>query len=115
MRAYITTQELKDARDSIIDQFKENGDSPWLEGWICGFTDPIHQYDNESTVQEKLMDCLQSLRQQLIKNCDKCGEVAEEIYWDVLDEILLCPSCYIREMLNLTRGGDASEEQNSPS
>ena len=110
MRVCITVRELRNAEKYMTEQFKEHGYAPWLEGWICGFTDPVHQYDNDSFVQEELMNHLRSLRQRLEKNCDKCGEVAKEIYWNVLDEMLLCPTCYIREMVDLTQGGEPSEK-----
>ena len=42
----------------------EDGDSPWLEGWICGFTDPIHYSDEESSLlYDELFNLLNELRE----------------------------------------------------
>lgn len=49
---------FEDAKAYITEQFNESGDSAWLEGWICGFTDT--PTDNE--MNEKLFDHLRMLR-----------------------------------------------------
>ncbi len=38
----IPTEQLEKAKAYIRDQFEEGGDSEWLEGWICGYTDLDH-------------------------------------------------------------------------
>ena len=56
---------LNSARDYLTEQFNENGDSGWLEGWICGYTDPDHNNSKASDIYEALFDHLQKLRNQL--------------------------------------------------
>lgn len=61
MEIVMTKDDIKrfeDGRDYITEQFNESGDSPWLEGWICGFTDTPQRDE----VKEKLFDHLRTLR-----------------------------------------------------
>jgi len=55
---------LVSAKVCILDHYRENGDSVWLEGWICGYTDPDHEYDQQlkDTIHSQLFDYLQELR-----------------------------------------------------
>ena len=53
--------KLNDAKTYITEQFKECGDSAWLEGWICGVTDSILNSANEF-MYEELFDHLRKLR-----------------------------------------------------
>lgn len=53
-------KKYESARASLIDQFNESGDSPWLEGWICGFTD--YESNNDDEMKEKLFQDLHKLR-----------------------------------------------------
>lgn len=53
-------QTIQNAMDSITDQYNNVGDSSWLEGWICGLTDDVHDCNDD--VKERLLEHLQSLR-----------------------------------------------------
>ena len=53
---------IEGAKEYIKDQFDASGDSPWLEGWICGYTDPDHQNEGADEVKDKLLDYLRELR-----------------------------------------------------
>ena len=53
-------KDLKDEKDYITDQFNENGDSPWLEGWICGYTD--HETEDFNEIYDELLRHLEKLR-----------------------------------------------------
>lgn len=55
---------LNDATAYIQEQFDESGDSAWLDGWVCGFTDPENARDgiDNEAIKEKLFDFLASLR-----------------------------------------------------
>jgi len=54
---------MKEAKDYILDVFTEDGLEavPWLEGWICGYTDKNHgiKYEN---MQEELIAYLVALK-----------------------------------------------------
>jgi hemolysin-activating ACP:hemolysin acyltransferase len=52
------TKLFEDGRAYITEQFNETGDSAWIEGWICGFTDTPQRDE----VKEKLFDHLRELR-----------------------------------------------------
>lgn len=39
---YRCDDRLDSAKNYITEQFNESGDSEWLEGWICGYTDLDH-------------------------------------------------------------------------
>ena len=52
---------LDDAKSYITGQFELWGDSPWLEGWICGVSDSIINSANEFMYSE-LFDHLDKLR-----------------------------------------------------
>jgi hypothetical protein len=53
--------KLADAKAYVTEQFENFGDNGgWLEGWICGFTDPNSNNDNE--MYEQLFDHLDKLR-----------------------------------------------------
>ena len=53
---------LEGAKRSIKDQFDDFGDSPWLEGWICGYTDREHGYEDSTEVYDALFEYLDELR-----------------------------------------------------
>lgn len=54
-----------DAAESIKEQFEDSGDSAWLEGWICGFTDYENSIEGVSNdvVHDALFDYLRKLRE----------------------------------------------------
>jgi hypothetical protein len=52
---------LHETKDYITEQFVENGDSAWIEGWICGATDPSLSFGTDE-IKEQLFDHLQGLR-----------------------------------------------------
>jgi len=66
---------LQGAKDYIKDQFDNNNDSGWLEGWICGYTDRDHGYaeTERMEVYEALFYHLDRLRQAGV-GCKICGE-----------------------------------------
>ena len=53
---------LEGAKRSIKDQFDDFGDSSWLEGWICGYTDREHGYEDSTEVHDALFEYLDELR-----------------------------------------------------
>lgn len=55
----MTNEQLQCAKDYIEEQFNENGDSAWLEGWICGYTDNDHETQEW---YEELFEHLNNLR-----------------------------------------------------
>jgi len=57
--------DMDRAKAYIKEQFDETGDSPWLEGWICGYTDDDHMIENCDAVHDELFDYLQLLREGL--------------------------------------------------
>ena len=60
--ANLSTSQVVSGIAYITDIFNESGDSAWLEGWICGYTDPAHQYSNGDAVKDSLLAILQELR-----------------------------------------------------
>ena len=34
----------------------------WMEGWVCGFTDPYHGHQGDETTREELLQYLKELR-----------------------------------------------------
>lgn len=58
----LSHKEMTNAMEYLTDQFKEGGDSPWLEGWVCGFTDPVHEYGNGDWVRSLLLDHISCLK-----------------------------------------------------
>jgi len=76
--------DLEDAKRYIKEQFEETGDSSWLEGWICGYTDFDHGYPAEESdaVHDELFDYLHELRGQVVipewsdflKACEKMSD-----------------------------------------
>ena len=59
---YVMRISFESGRDNITEQFNENGDSPWLEGWICGYTDPDHGDVDAEAIEEELFEHLRMLR-----------------------------------------------------
>ena len=55
---------LNSARDYLTEQFNENGDSGWIEGWICGYTDPDHNNTRNEAIKESLFKHLETLRDE---------------------------------------------------
>jgi len=53
--------KLEDAKNYITEQYSNFGNSPWLEGWICGVTDKA-RLDGDDNSYEELMDHLNKLR-----------------------------------------------------
>jgi len=64
----MTTEErIKSGVENLTYQFNNTGDSPWLEGWICGYTDHDScgpSKDND-VVHDVLFDHLMSLRNEM--------------------------------------------------
>ena len=56
--------KLDSGKQNIDEQFNE-GDlaSSWLEGWICGYTDPIHNNPGDEEIKEELFNYLDNLRE----------------------------------------------------
>ena len=56
--------KLDSGKQNIDEQFNE-GDlaSSWLEGWICGYTDPIHANLDDERIREELINYLDVLRE----------------------------------------------------
>jgi len=50
------------AKAYLKDQFKDSGDSSWLEGWICGFTDQGRYGVDTDTIHDELFEFLKVLR-----------------------------------------------------
>ena len=63
MERELSRKEIASAKGYIVDSFRV-GDSGWIEGWICGFTDSAHGYRNSEEVREELFDLLIGLRDQ---------------------------------------------------
>lgn len=36
----------------------------WIEGWICGYTDPMHELANDESLREDLMEILLTYRRR---------------------------------------------------
>ena len=53
-------QRLEEAKNYLCDQYREGGDSPWLEGWICGVTDSESPLDDDARVE--MLELLDNLR-----------------------------------------------------
>ena len=56
-------KKYQSARAYIEEQFNEFGDSSWLEGWICGFTDP-EANSNSDEMKVKLLERVGQLQAQ---------------------------------------------------
>jgi len=62
--AELTRSQIVSAKLNLKDQH-ENGDfSAWLEGWACGWTDPVHEYSNGSEAREELLDYIKNLNER---------------------------------------------------
>jgi hypothetical protein len=65
-------EKLVRVKEYIKEQFDEAlgycNDNGWIEGWICGYTDPDHHEDGDENnhkgdeLKEELLDYLQELR-----------------------------------------------------
>ena len=53
---------LHGAKNYIKDQFCNNNDSRWLEGWICGYTDGDHNYKKNIEIRETLLNYMDKLK-----------------------------------------------------
>ena len=53
--------DVHDAKDYIKEQFDENGDSAWIEGWITGVTGPTLTIGTDE-IRDELFDYLRQLR-----------------------------------------------------
>ena len=72
--------KLESAKGYITEQFKESGDSSWLEGWICGYTDPEHERSGDDLMKEELFDHLRELRKvQLNKPLHTVKELIDHL------------------------------------
>jgi len=56
---------LEEAKKYLKGQLDESGDSPWLEDWICGYTDSDHGYENKNIVYIELFNYLDELRHEV--------------------------------------------------
>lgn len=80
---------IKSGKSCLLEQFNESGDSPWLEGWICGYTDVDHNIPDNDEIHDSLFDYLYHLRMTLPKDlkvrCQECGaycEIEKEVNYD---------------------------------
>lgn len=62
-KEYHLGESLRRVKAYIKEQFDEFGDSPWLEGWICGYTDPDHTSNDE--LRDELFSWLHKLRKNI--------------------------------------------------
>ena len=69
-------KKYQSARAYIEEQFNEFGDSSWLEGWICGFTDP-EANSNSDEMKVKLLERVGQLQAQKNKTLDTVGDLIE--------------------------------------
>ena len=60
----LTRSQIVTAKFYMKEQFESSGQTAWLEGWACGWTDPVHEYSNADDAKEELLNYIQKLNER---------------------------------------------------
>lgn len=102
---------LHKAKNYIKEQFDNNGDAGWLEGWIRGYTDGDNYYSKKVEIKrrEELLNYLNELKKEKEENRMKKYKMTTFTVAEVIRKLPICSDAmkHLKEWLEL----DSAEEQ----